>query len=615
MLATSFHDIGDTTVIIRALLCVAFVGGISTPLFADSAIESPIGRQVSDFTLSDYLGAKHSLSDWKEKQAVVVVFLGTECPLVKLYGPRLEEMANAYAEKGVQFVGINSNRQDTLEEIGHYARLHKITFPMLKDAGNKVADEFGATRTPEAYVLDRAGTIRYAGRIDDQYGVGYAKGKVVQSDLAAALDEVLSGKLVTNSQTKAVGCFIGKVGETTPSGEITYTKHIAPIFNDRCVRCHRAGEVAPFALTSYDDIVGWGDTIAEVIRDERMPPWHANPSYGKFSNDARLPDAQRQLVYDWVEHGMPEGDPADLPPAPQFVDGWQIDKPDVVLKMPKPFTVPAHGTVEYKYFVLDEPVKEDMWIRAAEMRPGNRAVVHHLILFYVTPEQARHHDGNALANGIATFAPGMPPLELPEDLALRVPAGSRLVFQCHYTPNGTEQSDQSEVGIVFADKSKVKHELIVRAGMNHRFKIPPGDSNYRVEKTERINKDSLLYSLTPHMHVRGKSFRFTAHYPDGSEEILLDVPRYDFNWQNIYKLAEPKRLPKGTEIQMVAHYDNSADNPSNPDPTKTVGWGDQTWEEMMIGSASLVEEGEELHLTDDRRSESTSSAAESGGGE
>jgi peroxiredoxin len=545
-------------------------------------------EHVADFTLSDYLGSSHSLADWGDKRAVVVAFLGTECPMANLYGDRLQEMAERYADQGVQFVGIDSNRQDLLEKIAHYAQTHKISFPLLKDPGNRVADQFGAQRTPQVFLLDGERSIRYSGRIDDRFGVGFARGEAKHEYLATAIDEVLAGKAVAEPMTAAIGCYIGRIERDAPHGELTYTKHVAPILDAHCVKCHRSGEVAPFSLTSYDDVVGWGETIVEVTQNGRMPPWHANPKYGHFANDARLSDADRELIKRWVDNGMPEGDSADLPEPSKFVAGWQIDKPDLIYEMPVEYKVPADGIVSYQYFELKERPKEDLWIRAAEMRPGNSAVVHHLILFYVRPDQKNGHGEEALSQGIATFAPGMPAMNLPEGWALRVPADSRLIFQAHYTPNGSPQTDRSRVGLVLADPQSVTHQLSRVSGENHDFEIPPGDNNYRAETTERVGEDMLLYALTPHMHFRGKSFRFTAHYPDGTEEILLDVPRYDFNWQNSYRLAEPRLLPAKTEVQMEAHYDNSADNLSNPDPAKSVRWGDQTFEEMMIGTMSMT---------------------------
>jgi peroxiredoxin/mono/diheme cytochrome c family protein len=562
---------------------------------ADAKVASPVGRQIASFELNDHLGTKHSLQEWADRKAIVVVFLGTECPLAKQYGSRLEDLAARYEAQGVQFVGINANQQDSLAEIGHYVREQNIVFPMLKDPGNVVADQFGAKRTPEAFVLDSKGVVRYWGRIDDQYGVGYARGEPTKSFLATALDQLLAGKEVSQPASEPVGCFIGRVHRTKPTGEVTYTKHIAGILHKHCVRCHRPGEVAPFAMTGYDEASAWAETIREVIDDGRMPPWHANPKHGKFYNEARLSDDEKQLVRTWVKNGCPQGDASDLPELRPFTDGWQIPKPDVVYKMPEPAQVPATGVVEYQFYTLVESLPEDKWIKAAEARPGNRQVTHHLILFYQEPGKP-FEPIDALFNSIVGFAPGLPPAIYPPGIYRRIPKGSKLILQAHYTPNGSPQTDQSEVGIVWAEPKEVKKEMTVAAALNFKFQIPPGDSDFRLEATDKIGQDSMLYALTPHMHLRGKSFRFEALYPDGREEILLDVPRYDFNWQNSYALAEPKLLPEGTLIRCKAAYDNSEENLANPDPNSTVHWGDQTWNEMMVGTLAIGMAEQDLSL-------------------
>jgi len=552
--------------------------------------KSPVGATIADFTLQDSLGAKHALSGWRDKQAVVVVFLGTECPLAKLYGARLAEMDREYRDHGVAFVGIDSNQQDSLLEINHYARKHKIDFPILKDSSASVADQFGATRTPEAFVLDGDGRVLYHGRIDDEYGVGTQRARNIRHHLAAALDEVLAGKSVTTAATEPVGCLIGRSKQAAPTGEITYTKHVARIVDKHCVRCHRAGQVAPFTLTSYDDVVAWAETMREVIDDGRMPPWHADPHYGKFSNDAHMPARDKATFRQWIDNGMPEGDAADLPQPTKYTDGWQIPTPDVVIPMPQAYTVPAKGTVAYQYFEVDTKFDRDMWIKAAEVRPGNASVVHHAFLFYVPAGQEKIRDEDPLVNSIAGFAPGAPASLWPEGYARKLPAGARLVFQMHYTPTGSEQTDRSEVGLVFASESEKPKEVRFAIAVNSDFRIPPGAANYEVPAQREFKRDTLLHTMVPHMHLRGKAFRFTALYPDGAEEILLDVPRYDFNWQNAYTLKSPKRLPKGTVIECRGTFDNSEDNLNNPDPSQEVHWGDQTWDEMMLGS--MVVSGE-----------------------
>jgi peroxiredoxin len=331
---------------VLALLFVAICG-------ANAVEPTLIGREIDDFQLRDYLGTMHSLHDWHDKKAVVVAFLGTECPLAKLYAPRLQELASQYEAKGVQFVAIDSNQQDSLAKIAKFASDSKIEFPLLKDPGNKVADQFGATRVSEVFLLDDRRAVRYHGAVDDQYTVGVARPEAHTRYLAAALDQLLAGQAIGATSTAASGCFIGRVNPKPPTGEITYTKQISRILNEHCVECHRPGQVAPFALTSYDETIGWVDAIREVIQTERMPPWHADPRFGKFHNDARMAEDDKKLIYQWIENGVPRGDPADLPGPPKFDPDWRISKPDLVVRMPKPFAVPAKGVVPYQYFTVD----------------------------------------------------------------------------------------------------------------------------------------------------------------------------------------------------------------------------------------------------------------------
>ncbi|HWB10612.1 MAG TPA: redoxin domain-containing protein [Pirellulales bacterium] len=551
--------------------------------------------RIESFKLQDSQGGWHALDEKADAKAVVVIFIGTECPVAQQYGALLAQLAAEYEPQGVGFLAIDSNRQDSLTEVGHYARSHKIEFPVLKDPGAVVADRFGAERTPEAFVLDRERAVRYRGRIDDQFGVGYSRGQPTRRDLAVALDELLAGRPVTVAKTESVGCRIGRVARQ-PRGETTYTKHVAPILQNRCIGCHRAGQVGPFALTSYDEAAAWAETLREAVDADRMPPWHANPAFGRFVNDGRLTDDEKRLIDVWVENGAPEGDPADLPPPAKFDGEWAIPRPDLVVSMPQPFTVPAKGTVPYKIFRTDISFDEDRWLIAAEGRPGNKAVVHHMLLFYVPPGAERISPEMPLFNVLGAYVPGLPTGVLPPGVARRIPAGSKLAFQLHYTPNGGEQVDQSSVGLLFTDPKNVKKSLEVGMSLNFLFRIPPGDKDYRVEASHRFGEDTLLFTLQPHMHLRGKSFRFDAIYPDGIKETLLDVPRYDFNWQLTYVLAEPKLLPEGTTLHCTAAFDNSADNRSNPDPGATVMWGDQTWQEMMIGAFDFFPADQDLTL-------------------
>ncbi len=549
--------------------------------------KSLLGEKAPSFTLRDFHGQNVSLDQVGKDKVVVLAFLGTECPLCKLYAPRLAELAKAYEQRGVAFVGIDSNRQDAVTEIASFARVHEINFPILKDLNQVVADSVGATRTPEIVVLDAKGIVRYRGRIDDQYGftgnMNYQKPAVVERNLAVALDELLAGKPVTKAESQVAGCLIGRDRKPVAGSEVTYTKQIARIMNQNCVFCHRAGQIAPFTLTSYDDVAGWAGMIEEVVREQRMPPWHADGKVGHFKNDARMSAEDKAMIAKWVANGAPEGDAKDLPAPPKFAEGWMIPKPDQVVYMrDEDYEVPATGVVEYQMFVVDPGWKEDKWIKATEARPGNASVVHHILLFVIPP--SGNIGGTFNDQGfLGAFAPGLRPEPFPQGLASYVPAGSKLLFQLHYTPNGSAQKDRSYCGFVFADPKTIKQEVRVHGATNAVFQIPPGANDFPVASRYIFYEDSNLLTLMPHMHLRGKAFRYEATYPDGKKEVLLDVPRYDFGWQTNYRLAEPKFMPAGTRMDCYAKFDNSEDNLNNPDPKVPVRFGDQTFEEMMIG--------------------------------
>lgn len=580
-----------TTLLLILFPAVNAVGG--------KPAKSPIGTTVAGFTLKDYHGKPHSLSDFHKSKLLVVAFLGTDCPLAKLYGYRLGQMERRHRGKGVAFVGINANVNDSITEIAAHAEKRRIEFPVLKDLGNKVADQMGAVRTPEVFLLDEKRVIRYRGRVDDQYGIGYTRDSIQEKSLENAIGELLAGKPVSVPVRKAPGCFIARVRKPNPNSPVTYTKHIAPIIIKHCVECHRPGEIAPFSLATYEDVFGWAETIQEVIADRRMPPWHADPKHGKFANARIITKAETDLLDKWVANGAPKGDPKDVPKLPKFVDGWQLPrKPDLVVNMRKTaYTVPAEGDflrggqrrgVPYRYFVVDPGFKEDKWVRMAEVVPGVRSVVHH-ILVIVRPPGARGGLGVGGGEFLAGYVPGLGAAILPDGMAKFVPAGSKFVFQMHYTPNGVEQKDLSKIGLVFADPKDVKQVVVTTRAANRRFRIPPKKADHKVEATSgSLPFDVDLIAFMPHMHLRGKSFSYEARYPDGKRELLLSVPNYDFNWQTRYRLAKPKKLPAGTRIHCVAHFNNSKYNLSNPDPSATVRWGDQTWHEMMIGYFDIV---------------------------
>lgn len=558
--------------------------------------EIKVGEAVGDFALDDVRGTTWRLSEANGK-VVVLAFLGVECPLARLYAGTLNELAAEFGPQNVLFFAVSANCQDSIDELVQFGQENKIDFPILKDDENKLADRLGAERTPEVFVLDAEHRLRYHGRVDDQYGIQVGEtGKRVsyrlpqprRRDLAIALEEILAGKEVSTPQTDVVGCKIGRIKEPDLNAEVTYSNQIVRLFHQHCVYCHRAGQIGPFALTSYDEAAGWADMILEVVEQRQMPPWHADPNHGEFANDPRLSDEERDLIQRWVAAGAPEGDPSQVPAPPQFAEGWMIPEPDEVIYMSdKPFAVPAEGTVPYQHFIVDPGWTEDKWIQAMEPRPGNPAVVHHIVMFVIPPKGKAKYYTKGLPldqlDWFASFAPGLRPPVLPEDQGRFIPAGSRLVFQMHYTPNGAAQEDLSCIGVKFADPKKVKREIAVQHAGKMFFRIPAHAKDFRLEADYEFKVDSLLMTVSPHMHLRGKSFTYTLIYPDGKQEIILSVPQYDFGWQTTYTLAEPKRVPKGSRMHCVAVYDNSADNLNNPDPSKSVIFGEQTWDEMMYG--------------------------------
>jgi peroxiredoxin len=544
---------------------------------------SRVGTKIAEFRLKDTHGQDVTLGGQKGK-AVVVLFTGTQCPLANLYLPRLAELHKEFAPQGVSFLAVYANLQDDAPKIADHVKKNAIPFQALRDETQAVADRFGARRTPEAFILDASRTVRYHGRIDDQFGIDIRRTKATRDDLAEALREVLAGKTVSVASTPVTGCLIGRGIKKADAGTITYNGHVAAILQKNCQDCHRPGQIGPMPLLTYEDAYAWGEMIAEVVKDRRMPPWYADPKHGKFSNDRSLPIKDRDLLLTWIEQGMPKGDPKLAPKPRQFVEGWTIGQPDLVVTMPKAFEVPAEmpkGGVPYKYFQVDPQLDGDRWLVRAEAKAGAPEVVHHIIAFLVPPGET-FHPGNPKTSVIAGMAPGEMPLILPPGHARYIPKGSKFVFQMHYTPSGKAQQDRSSIGLIFS-KEAPKYVVVTRPVFNQKFLIPPNSANYEVKSSYVFKDDGYVVGMMPHMHLRGKDFTIRASYPDGNAETLLSIPRFNFNWQSVYRPEPTLRMPNGTRIECVAHFDNSANNPNNPDPTRAVFWGDQTWEEMMIG--------------------------------
>jgi hypothetical protein len=413
----------------------------------------------------------------------------------------------------------------------------------------------------------------------------------------------------------SLGCVaLASAATTSGNQSVTYNKDVLPVLQKNCQTCHRPGEAAPMSFLSYQSTRPWAKAIKTAVLTKKMPPWFADAHYGKFSNDRSLAQAEIDTLVAWADSGAKEGDAKDAPAPISFVEGWRIGKPDMVISMPTAFNVPASGTIDYQYIVVPTGFTEDRYIQMAEARPGDRAVVHHIIAFirepgnpwlkdakpgipFVPKEEERKAQLAASRTGkrnpggegggfggdmLAGYAPGTVPDVMRPGEAKLVKAGSDIVLQLHYTATGTASTDISKVGLVFS-KDKPSVRVLTLASANPTFAIPPQDANYQVDSKIQLQEDATLVSLLPHMHFRGKDFEYRAIYPTGEKETLLSVPRYDFNWQLAYALATPKLLPAGTVIECTAHFDNSPNNRYNPDPTKEVHFGEQTWEEMMIG--------------------------------
>lgn len=387
-----------------------------------------------------------------------------------------------------------------------------------------------------------------------------------------------------------LGVVVAAVLAGSPSGQAagsaqaapTFTKDVAPIFYSRCVECHRPTMFAPMSLVKFEEARPWARSIRQRVATRTMPPWGADPAHGVFKNDPRLSDKEIATILAWVDAGAPKGDDKDLPVAPTFAEGWSIGKPDAVFTMTEDFKIPATGVVEYQYLRLPTNITEDKWIQAIEIKPQARAHVHH-VLAYTQPTGSPLNEGGALGPGnIGGVTPNKPGVVFEPGVGRLLTANSDIVLQMHYTTNGEATTDRTQVGIVFA-KAAPKFQQRGGSVIQPRFVIPAGAPAHEVRGTRVLAADTLITSFTPHMHVRGKDMIYIAKFPDGTTETLLSVPQYDFNWQLTYELAKPRLFPKGTEIEVIAHYDNSPGNKFNPDPAKDVRWGDQTWEEMMIG--------------------------------
>lgn len=541
-----------------------------------------VGKQIANFNFTDLAGKSHKLSDYQGKKYLVIAMTSTSCPLCKKYTPTLARLEQQYAGKNVAFLFVNPTATDSVSG-------PSFRGIYVHDKQGTLTAELGVRTTTEVTVLDPSRTIIYRGAIDDQYGIGYALDAPRQSYLVKALDQALAGEQLAISATTAPGCALEVTTPVAkPSKPVTYYQHIARIMQANCVECHRSGGVAPFALDTMKDVVAHHGMIRKVVEKGTMPPWFATaPTPGEhsiWSNDRSLSKEDKTSLLAWLQGDRAAGDPTDAPLPRKFDDKWQIGKPDKVLKFNRPVTIKAEGTMPYVHMVVNANIDEDKWVQAVEVRPSAREVVHHVIVSILPPGISpfeRGREGDGVRTGFfAIYVPGNSQLVFPEGFGKKLPKGSQILFQMHYTPNGKATTDQTELGLIFARKEP-QFEVKVAGVANTRFSIPPETDNYEVNAQLRLPYDATIMGFAPHMHVRGKACKYEV--TTASRKTILDIPQYDFNWQLLYRLAEPLALKKGDTLHYTAWFDNSSKNPANPDPKKTVKWGQQTFDEMMLG--------------------------------
>ena len=544
-------------------------------LVAAEALAGAAPREVPDFAMLDTRGRYYQLRR-NDAKVVVLFFTANGCPVVRKSISGLRKLQEDFAEQGVRVWMVNSNPADDRSSIRKEAEQFNYgAIPALLDETQGVAAMLGVQRTATAVCIETTGyTIIYQGAVDDRLVEGAQKAQASEHYLRDALSQHLTGKPVEKPRTLARGCLI-----TFDKEPISYAKQVAPILEQKCFGCHSAGNIGPIKFASYDKVHGVSDMIQEVVLARRMPPWHADRHYGAFTNNSSLTLDEARTLLRWIEQGASRGEGEDplaaaVPPS----SDWALGKPDVIVSLPKVEKIPATGVLDYRHIKVKAPFEEDVWIKGVVAKPGNSRVVHHIIVRVREPGQKGDNPDDAFLIG---WAPGGPEIYFPEGTGKFIKKGSILDFEMHYTTSGREEEDQSSIGL-YLHKQKPRMQLKTHAAYSLDFEIPPGVVHTTMAKYV-FEKDSYLFDMSPHMHLRGQSFKFEALYPNGKRETLLSVPRYDFKWQHTYRLIEPKRMPEGTWIICSGTFDNSSLNPDNPNPRIPVYWGDQSFNEMFIG--------------------------------
>lgn len=565
---------------------------------AEEAAKALEASSLINVTRQDHQGNVHQIAANSRKAVRVFVFMTGECPVSRTYFPVLNDLHQAWGanQKDVQLLGIWADVTQTPQEVAGMVKEFSIEFPVLLDRDASLGKALKPTTVPEVFVLDHHGKVAYRGRIDDRFlQLGSRKPAATEDTLKLAVEKVAAGMPVLEPVTKPVGCYYELPPTPSPAeAKLTFNRDIAPILNANCVVCHREGEVGPFTLTSYMDAAKRARQIARVVDTKLMPPWKAAQVHGEFEGQRTLTDREIETLKAWAVSDRAEGDAADLPLLPAAASDWVLGEPDLVLEMEEDFEVPAGGADIFRNFVIPYDIPEDKLVATVEFKPGDASVVHHSLLYLDKSGKARTKDKAAPGPGYSTFggpgfvpsgsiggwSPGKMPRPLQDGLGRKMQKGADLVMQIHYHPSGKATKDRSKVGIYFVDKPKNEAFAIWTSSFD--LDIPPGEENYKATATYKLPAEVTLLSCIPHMHLLGQQMTATAHLPDGTSQVLIDVPQWDFNWQDEYMLADPMQLPAGTKIEVTAVYDNSENNPTNPSsPPQRVTFGEETTDEML----------------------------------
>jgi mono/diheme cytochrome c family protein len=555
--------------------------------------DAGIGRQMPDVEFTPLDGVKRHLSDFVQGAGVVVALTSTSCPVSKRYGATLAKLQNELHSKGIGLVLLNPFTSERAADIGEFVRQNAISVPYVCDTDKALAAALRATTTTEVLLLDSTLTLQYRGAIDDQFGLGYHLDAPRSRYLHDAVEALLVGQQPAIQATEAPGCELDLGEAKTPSaGSVTYYRDVMRILQQNCVRCHRDGGIAPFALDELPGVLDRSQTIRRVVEQRHMPPWFAATSArgveSPWANDCSLSERDRWDLLEWLSSAeRPLGDPSQAPAPQQFPLEWTIAKPDLVLQLPRPIPVKAEGTMPYQVVILPTNLQEDRWVSAYEIIPTQRDVVHHVIVQVLEAGADARRGADSVDGFWAAYVPGNPGRTYSAGTARRLPKGAKLRFEIHYAPNGRAVEEQMKIGLVFA-KTPPELEVKTFSVAKRDLKIPPNTANHIEVKEQRVPFDLNITALMAHMHIRGKSFKYEAIYADGRQEVLLDIPHYDFNWQLGYEYKQAKFIPAGSTMRITAGFDNSVSNKANPDPNKEVKWGPQTYDEMMIGYVEVA---------------------------